>query len=184
MKELADYYRAADVLVQGSLEEGLGFSPLEALACEVPVVASAVGGLAAHLDPVATLTPRARRRGDGIGHPAGGVESWRGARAGAPRREYVARYWNRARAFAELRQVLAEAGGHAPVPVAAGGARMTGCPAAWRSSRTCARSSGTAWTSCPSCCCAGLRHPALRAVDVTRALSAPGPPCHSSTMGA
>ena len=36
MEELADYYRAADVLVQGSLEEGLGFSPLEALACEVP----------------------------------------------------------------------------------------------------------------------------------------------------
>jgi hypothetical protein len=85
MKELADYYRAADVLVQGSLEEGLGFSPLEALACEVPTVASAVGGLAAHLGPVASLTPRARRRGHGVGHPAGGVEPWRGARAGAPR---------------------------------------------------------------------------------------------------
>jgi glycosyltransferase involved in cell wall biosynthesis len=34
--ELADYMRAADALVQGSLEEGLGLSPLEALACEVP----------------------------------------------------------------------------------------------------------------------------------------------------
>lgn len=42
---LADYYRAADVCVQASREEGLGFSPLEALACGVPVVASAVGGL-------------------------------------------------------------------------------------------------------------------------------------------
>jgi glycosyltransferase involved in cell wall biosynthesis len=42
---LADHYRAADVCVQASHEEGLGFSPLEALACGVPVVASAVGGL-------------------------------------------------------------------------------------------------------------------------------------------
>src|SRR5690606_15682654 len=43
--ELADYYRASDVCVQASHDEGLGFSPLEALACGVPVVASAVGGL-------------------------------------------------------------------------------------------------------------------------------------------
>ena len=42
---LADYYRASDVCVQSSREEGLGFSPLEALACGVPVVATAVGGL-------------------------------------------------------------------------------------------------------------------------------------------
>jgi glycosyltransferase involved in cell wall biosynthesis len=42
---LADYYRASDVCVQASREEGLGFSPLEALACGVPVVATAVGGL-------------------------------------------------------------------------------------------------------------------------------------------
>jgi glycosyltransferase involved in cell wall biosynthesis len=42
---LADYYRASDVCVQSSVEEGLGFSPLEALACGVPVVATAVGGL-------------------------------------------------------------------------------------------------------------------------------------------
>jgi glycosyltransferase involved in cell wall biosynthesis len=43
--QLADYYRASDVCVQASREEGLGFSPLEALACGVPVVATAVGGL-------------------------------------------------------------------------------------------------------------------------------------------
>ena len=43
--DLADLYRASDVCVQASREEGLGFSPLEALACGVPVVASAVGGL-------------------------------------------------------------------------------------------------------------------------------------------
>lgn len=44
-EHLADYYRASDVCVQSSREEGLGFSALEALACGVPVVATAVGGL-------------------------------------------------------------------------------------------------------------------------------------------
>jgi glycosyltransferase involved in cell wall biosynthesis len=42
---LATYYRASDLCVQASREEGLGFSPLEALACGVPVIAAAVGGL-------------------------------------------------------------------------------------------------------------------------------------------
>lgn len=42
---LADHYRASDVCVQASREEGLGFSVLEALACGTPVVAAAVGGL-------------------------------------------------------------------------------------------------------------------------------------------
>jgi len=44
-KELPDSYRACDICVQASREEGLGFSVLEALACEVPVVAAGVGGL-------------------------------------------------------------------------------------------------------------------------------------------
>lgn len=44
-RQLPDDYRAADLCVQASREEGLGFSPLEALACGTPVVAASVGGL-------------------------------------------------------------------------------------------------------------------------------------------
>ena len=43
--ELPLDYVAADVCVQASREEGLGFSVLEALSCGTPVIASAVGGL-------------------------------------------------------------------------------------------------------------------------------------------
>ena len=58
MRELADYFRAADVVCQASLEEGLSLATLEGLACGVPVVASAVGGLAAQLADHALLTAR------------------------------------------------------------------------------------------------------------------------------
>lgn len=43
--ELAEWYRAADVCVVPSLSESFGLVALEAAACGIPVVASAVGGL-------------------------------------------------------------------------------------------------------------------------------------------
>ncbi len=49
MRDLADYFRAADVICQSSLEEGLSLATLEGMACGVPVVASEVGGMASHL---------------------------------------------------------------------------------------------------------------------------------------
>ena len=108
MEGLADYYRAADVLAQGSLEEGLGLSPLEALACETPVVATAVGGMAAHLGTVAALTPR--RDVEAMAEAlltvaANPVQARALASLG---REYVQRHWTRGAAFGELRAVLAE----------------------------------------------------------------------------
>ena len=105
---LADYYRAADVLAQGSLEEGLGLSPLEALACETPVVATAVGGMAAHLSPYAALTPRrdAAAMAEALLAVAADPER---ARSRASRgRDYVQRQWTRSAAFGELRAVLAD----------------------------------------------------------------------------
>ncbi len=106
MTELADYMRAADALVQGSLEEGLGLSPLEALACEVPVVATDVGGMAAHLGNYATLTPRRdpRAMADALVTIAARADA---AHEQAQRgREYVCREWSRTKAFSELHRSL------------------------------------------------------------------------------
>lgn len=50
LHDMVWWYRAADVVVQTSHAEGLGMSPLEALACETPVVATDVGGLPEALD--------------------------------------------------------------------------------------------------------------------------------------
>jgi glycosyltransferase involved in cell wall biosynthesis len=49
-RDLPADYQACDLCIQSSREEGLGFSPLEALACETPVIASAVGGLRETID--------------------------------------------------------------------------------------------------------------------------------------
>ncbi len=58
-------YQCADVFVQASREEGLGFAPLEALGCGTPVVAAAVGGL---LETI-------RDPDTGWSYPVGDVES-------------------------------------------------------------------------------------------------------------
>jgi glycosyltransferase involved in cell wall biosynthesis len=49
-RDLPADYQACDLCIQSSRQEGLGFSPLEALACETPVIASAVGGLRETID--------------------------------------------------------------------------------------------------------------------------------------
>src|SRR6185503_13197362 len=43
--KIADYLSAADVLLLPSEQESFGLAALEAMACEVPVVASRVGGI-------------------------------------------------------------------------------------------------------------------------------------------
>src|SRR5690606_33167776 len=47
---LSTYYRAADVVVVPSRSESFGLVALEAAACGIPVVASAVGGLLTLVD--------------------------------------------------------------------------------------------------------------------------------------
>jgi glycosyltransferase involved in cell wall biosynthesis len=109
MHELADYLRAADAVAQASLAEGLGLAPLEALACETPIVVTAVGGMAGHLQGYAQLTPR--RDADAMAEAlltiARRPEMARAqARLG---REYVRREWSRAKAFRDLARILEEA---------------------------------------------------------------------------
>jgi len=116
MRGLVEYYRAADALAQASLAEGLGLAPLEALACGVPVAATAVGGMALTLAGRGRLSPR----GDALAmaeqllwiaaHPD---EARAQALAG---REYVVREWSRAKAFGDLRRVLEEVAGTAAPP--------------------------------------------------------------------
>jgi len=108
MTEVADYFRAADVMALASLAEGAAFSTLEALACGTPVVATAVGGMAVQLNGHARLT--SRRDPEAMSEQFLWVAANREeARAQALRgREYVIREWNRQKAFSELRDGLIE----------------------------------------------------------------------------
>jgi len=116
--ELADYFRAADVVALASLAEGAAYSTLEALACATPVVATAVGGMAVQLDGYAELTPR--RDHEAMAAALLAVAADPGpARARASRgREYVCRDWNREKAFADLARVLASVAMPLPAPAA------------------------------------------------------------------
>jgi len=108
MTEVPEIFRAVDVLAQASLEEGLGLSPLEALSSGTPVVATAVGGMAGHLQGYARLTPRR--------DPEAMAEQflWIAANPEAARsqalvgREYVKKEWDRRHAFDQLRRSLCE----------------------------------------------------------------------------
>ena len=108
MKGLCEYVQAVDLLAQASLAEGCGMSPLEAVACGTPAVATAVGGLALTLKGIAQLTPRedpyamrdailwvARNRNEA------GRQALRG-------RSFVEATWSRDRAFSTIKNVLSE----------------------------------------------------------------------------
>jgi glycosyltransferase involved in cell wall biosynthesis len=109
IREVADVFRAADVMALASLAEGAAFSTLEALACGTPVVATAVGGMAVQLRGWARLAPR--RDPEAMAREllwvAANPEAAR-AQALAAREQCIIPMWNRTRAFADLARVLAE----------------------------------------------------------------------------
>jgi glycosyltransferase involved in cell wall biosynthesis len=107
-RDLARDYQASDVCVQASREEGLGFSVLEAMACAVPVVAAAVGGLKETvLDgctgwtyPVGDAEALSSRIEEAISNPC---EAARRAQAG---RELVCRRYERQLVFDRLEALV------------------------------------------------------------------------------
>lgn len=108
MLDVADYFRAADVMALASLAEGAAYSTLEALSCGTPVVATDIGGMAVQLKGYARLTPR--RDAEAMAAQllwiaANREEARAQALAG---REYVCREWDSRRAFSHLRGVLEE----------------------------------------------------------------------------
>jgi glycosyltransferase involved in cell wall biosynthesis len=102
--ELPDSYRAADLCVQASMDEGLGFSPLEALACGTPVIATAVGGLRETVLDGRTgwsVPPRAPRAlADAIADALARPDE--GARRAAEGRRMVAERFERSLVFERL----------------------------------------------------------------------------------
>jgi glycosyltransferase involved in cell wall biosynthesis len=108
MRDLPNYYRAADCMALASLEEGLGMSPLESFACGTPAVCTAVGGLADNLNGYARLTPKgdAESMAEQFLWIAKNRDEARSqAMAG---RDFVVREWNRGKAFSDLAAILSE----------------------------------------------------------------------------
>jgi glycosyltransferase involved in cell wall biosynthesis len=109
MHDLCGYFQAADVVVQSSLAEGLGFSTLEALAAGTPVIATDIGGMAMALRGYAQLTPRrdAEAMAKAISWVAHNPEAARDqAMKGS---EYVSANWRREKAFGDLKGILEHA---------------------------------------------------------------------------
>jgi D-inositol-3-phosphate glycosyltransferase len=111
MKDLCEYMQAADVTVQASLAEGGGMSPLEALACGTPVVATRVGGMAQTLPGIAQLIS------PGDTAAMADAFEWVNKNMDAARqqalrgREYVESTWSRDRAFASIAAALEQSHG-------------------------------------------------------------------------
>jgi glycosyltransferase involved in cell wall biosynthesis len=101
-------YQASDLCIQASRQEGLGFSPLEAMSCHVPVIAAAVGGLkeivvgacTGWTYPVGNPEALASRVEEVLDNPA---EAERRAAAG---REMVRRLYDRQVVFDRLETLI------------------------------------------------------------------------------
>jgi D-inositol-3-phosphate glycosyltransferase len=106
---LSTWYRAADVVVVPSRSESFGLVALEAAACGVPVVATAVGGLRTVVVDGVTglLTPT--RTADAFAEAIGRLlaDPVRAAALGAEAAVH-AREFTWPRAAAQLRQAVAE----------------------------------------------------------------------------
>jgi glycosyltransferase involved in cell wall biosynthesis len=110
MKDLAEYYQASDCLAQASLAEGLGLSPMEALASGIPAVCTAVGGLTT-LQGFVRLTPRSdpvAMSREFLWIAANRQLARDQALAGC---EVVRANWSRKKAFSDLAAVFAQLAG-------------------------------------------------------------------------
>lgn len=109
MRDLSDYFQAADVVIQSSLAEGAAFSTLEALAAGTPVIATNIGGMAVQLEGYAQLTPRrdAEAMANAILWVAHNPAEARDQALKG--REYVHTNWRREKAFGDLKLVLEDA---------------------------------------------------------------------------
>ncbi|NJC71012.1 glycosyltransferase family 1 protein [Planosporangium thailandense] len=120
-EDMADWYRSADVVACAPWYEPFGLTPLEAMACGVPVVAYAVGGLAESVIDGVTgvlVPPRDIRRLAAALRSVLGDEVRRMSYASAAVDRVRSRYtWERT--AADIERVYASVTGE---PIAAGGA--------------------------------------------------------------